>query len=475
MKKAKRTAVRLPIVILIMLLVLSFTSVLSAATPPTPHMEPRASHAAIIREADTALLLEGESISFDIPTLPDATSNDKGGTVTNEATLVNPTSETVISTLLVPLFTEDYEREAIDKSAFSLSVDGVLPSVSVRYSYSSPIGTSFSIRKEADSLSDTLTDDSVYTPDTPVYEYVFDIFGLVRKDTECEVIAFFETELNSKSSRIITDADFVGGDYYMDADKRFYFSVEEGERISIFFVGEEPREPLEFKFYENTKDTNGYSEKNRIEGKAIQAEMDRTYSIHTFSDLVRHFRPQSLADISDIDWYNAVISFLNTDTKDYLTTELEPDYICANLLPWYQCALTVGAGERTRVLTSSPLYAGYDGGYTPYLYTYEYKLSYTAPAADDYTRDITINTPYYMPLILGEDYEAADGGFKLSARDSTDDRLYFCLCESADPDGYDDGLFPGVLILLAICAAAFFVVMLPILIIVLVIKSKMNL
>ncbi len=475
MKNGKSMAVRLAALTIIAILILSQASVLALATPPTPYMEPRASHAAIIREADTELLLEGERITFDIPALPEDSSGLVCGTVTNEATFLNPTSGTITSTLLLPLFVDGHEREAVDVSAFSLSLDGASPSITTRYSYSSPMGASFDIRKEAYNLSDTLSTDSVYSPDTPVYEYTFDISGLLRKDTECEVIAFFETSFDTKNARIITDSDFVGSDYYIAADSRFYFSVEEGERISIFFIGEEPDEPLSFKFYENTEDTHGYSEKNKIEGNATQTAVDRGYTIDTFSDLVHHLRPDSLADISNIDWHNAVLSFLQSDAKDYLVAELDPEHLAANLLAWYQCSLTVGAGERAQILTSSPLYAGYDGGYTPYLYTFEYKLSYTAPAADDYTRDITINTPYYMPLILGEDYEAADVGFKLSARDSTDGRLYFCLCESADPDGYDDGLFPGVFILLAICAAAFFVVMLPILIIVLVIKSKMNL
>ena len=167
--------------------------------------------------------------------------------------------------------------------------------------------------------------------------------------------------------------------------------------------------------------------------KKIDGNITLKYSEQmTFRDFV--FREyDNSSGISESDWYNAQVAFMNDGSKDWMYGGIYTEKYSFSLMRWYEYTLTLEPGQTLTNTVTAPLYPAIDAGYTPSIYTYTYLLSPAKTWAQFGELKIVVNTPYYMTENNQSSFSKTEKGYELILPGLPDKELTFTLSESEHP------------------------------------------
>ena len=137
--------------------------------------------------------------------------------------------------------------------------------------------------------------------------------------------------------------------------------------------------------------------------------------------------------ISESDWYNAQVAFLNAGSKNWMYGGIYTEKSAFSLMRWYEYTLTLEPGQILTNTVTAPLYPAIDAGYTPSIYTYTYLLSPAKTWAQFGELKIVVNTPYYMTENNQGGFSETEKGYELTLPGLPEKELTFTLSEAEHP------------------------------------------
>lgn len=383
----------------------------------------------IVEDENCPLIVEKETLTFNIPELPEnyyASVEDfvqYSASVTAEYTFYNPSDYTVTATLAFPfgnmpdygVFKDEYSGAWAHETAehtrlYGVSVNGEPIESTLRHTYSDPYGN-FILEEDLPKLRNGYAEDPFYRPDMPVTQYIIKTSRMEAGEGFASVSVSSDND-----SRRILASEF--NSYYADGSVAEYGRwTKNYESFTIYVVGEPLEEPPQWKFYEDG------SQKTEISGIATVVSTQTG----TFRDLaLMEYDPGS--GISEIDWYNAFVDGLGRGAM-----ELYGFDISFNLMRWYEYEITLAPGERITNSVTAPIYPGINGQYEPATYNYTYLLSPATTWSEFGSLDIVIHTPYHLISSNQEQFEKTDTGYQVSLEGLPDGELEFTLSSEEKP------------------------------------------
>ena len=453
MRKGKRIKNKvIAIAMLTALLCAALAMPVSANSAPT-YWEGTDATGAVLSEGDCPLVVEHETLTFDLTSLPQSYYNDPAdylaysASVKAEYTFYNPTDMTVTAKLLFPYGTRptyaasDYDPETgeytehLDLAKYGAQVDGQPVQTVVRHSFASssydpdPLGS-------LEALHDGYAEDGFFSRDLPVYVYTFRVTDLDSVTYKAARASIFLAPDAAKTRVMLSQSN---GGKMQENGVRLTNSVDNGDELTVYVFGEDLTD-ISWEFYENG------SMDRQVPGRMEQISREQL----TFEQYALQAYDQQ-SGIASHDYNNAVIACLaysrwddlGVHTQAYMLTNLE-----SYLLEWYEYEITLAPGQRLTNTVTAPMYPHIDGKYLPEVFTYVYLLSPATRWADFGTLDIVINTPYYMIDVddlsqapsymedtkIGvpfESFEKTDTGYRARLQGLPEGELRFML--SADP------------------------------------------
>ena len=356
------------------------------------------------------------------------------GTVTAKYTFYNGTEGDVTATLLFPFGEEPsyaysvYDEETgglvpfDDSHLREITVNGEEVEYTLRHSYYTDL-SDFDAKSQFAVLSDTYLEDEFFTPDLPVTVYHMDFANISTS-------RFYATGLfsvNEEKTRYVVDGfngfsvgedgDFLRGNFY------------EGKSFAIIAFGEQIAE-------EDLPTFDLYVDHNMEQRVAGNAKLK--YREHTnFKDFVLKNYYDVSSDVSEVDYYNAVLTSVKNMSKSYGGAYMGwPDIFNVSnvLMRWYEYEITVPAHGRVENAVKAPLYPDINLMTLPNTYEYEYLLSPAQFWASFGELQITVLTDSYLLLSSLEGFEKTDEGYALTLSTLPDGELAFSLCASENPE-----------------------------------------
>ncbi len=426
----------------------------------------------VIKTEDCPVVIDSEELVFDLNDVSEA-SYDYGmdvckiGTVKTKYVFRNPADYTAEVNLVYPFgfrpyttYDENGEIQTdVTAEQYSVTADGVDVARTVRHTYKERYGT-FDYVADSEYLSDDYVTDTFYSPGLVVYKYVYRAESQTGKAVRFNISGEFvgRTMGNASSYEATSDGGYKIGCWLED-----YSSDDtDAEKIEIYFIGADYAGFADSaEFYENMEYKTAVTGTLTLESRE---EM-------TFKDLALTYRED---DVSEIDWYNAVVSKLNyyypSDAKSLYTYSLDISY---ELLRWYDYSLSIPSGETLVNEITAPVYPDVNYEYKPAIYTVNYFLSPAKTWASFGSLDIKINTSnYVLYCSLQDDLTRGESGYEMHFDSLPDGELAFTVCASEDPepDEATKILITILLIILGVFGA--FLVIAVVVIIVCVVKRK---
>lgn len=454
-------------------LLLLFSSLLVTASANSAQMYWRGTDTAgaIVMDENCPLIVEHELLTFDIGHFPETYYRDVSeylaysGSVTAEYTFYNPANYSVDATLVFPFgaipdygYIRDNESDETllysNTAKYDITVGGKTIDRTLRHTLAF-WGDQFELDEDMAKLHDGFMDDPFYSPDMPVTVYTFVADGVDTETYRAANAAFTLSADPSKTKVYMTNQN---GGRLLDDAVQLEGWVDLSDPYFVLYVIGEPLEQIpEWKFYEN-----GACEKE-INGTMTLLSMEPTAPLTLKDLLLKEYDPAS--GILDYDWYNAMVTALNTFEWAYgaiQSTEVGFD-ISDRLMRWYEYEITVGPGERIVNIVTAPIYPNIDSRYDPPVYEYTYLLSPAQTWAEFGTLDIIVNTPYYMTQSAPEGFLYNAPGYELHLTDLPEGELTFTLCTENEPaKSFHRSSFPteilpvGVAVIIAFVVAIVF-------------------
>lgn len=380
---------------------------------------------------DCPLEVESELLTFDINEFPQEYYGDTdednenfanyGGKVTASYNFYNPEGFAVRSRLAFPFGrVPNYAYNTdVQLSKYGVSVNGKKIQATLRHTLSRD---DFSSEIDLKRLVDGYMEDDFYSPDLPVYRYVFSIDGITYGGDNAVHAAIEISEAEGR--KIMTDSSGYGS----GAGKaELSWFVKNGQTVEIISLGK-PMDESEFNF--GFYYYGRFDRKVKVEGNA--ARKPDSDEILTFENLIQTKR-KGYEEVSDTDWYNAVVEYLNTTEDECGFVRRYSLDAGHRLLRWYEYALEIPAGGKINNEVTAPVYPSIDGEYSPSVYGYEYLLS----PAKGWKRfgkfEVKINTPFYLSKSSLKGFNKTDYGYYFSSETLPDGELTFNLCEKENP------------------------------------------
>ena len=371
-----------------------------------------------VLEEDCPVVCEHEDLTFVIEEFPDLNYQDKekfahlNSTVSASYTLHNPGKEAIDVTLVFPFGSmpyygnEFFYYEIKDLGGYQISCNGKPLDYRFRFTYSN--GSGFEVREELEKLKEEKEEDSCYSRDLPIFQYIYEIDGEYPSDgTYLDVEAVIKTD--SSIQTILYDDSYSYQDGILTLK-----AMLNGEKKQIVFVV----------IGESLKEVPEWTIRQEIEAK-IQLQEIR---IDTLEDYLLSNKID--ADISDTDWYNACIACLNRYQGNPLIESLFHD-VKVSSMQWLEYSLHFEAEETLNNTLTVPIYPDIDEGYSPLVYTYHYLLSPASTWADFQDLDVTVKTDYH--LLNNEELQETQEGYHHFYESLPKQELSFSLSESENP------------------------------------------
>ena len=389
----------------------------------------------LVKDKNCPLVVDKELLTFDVQEFP---KNYYGnaeeflaytGKVTAEYTFRNPADYTVTATLAFPFGNLPHYGEYIydsptdkytaasDTEKYGVKVNGKLIKAAVRHTLKDR-GTPFYLDEDMPKLTDGYISDSFFRPDLPVWVQQYSVEG-ISAENQVATAAFVLREDSSKTRVLWAEKNGIAT---LKDGIRISGWTKTGDTLTVYIFGEPPKDGITWSLYEN-----GACEK-KIDGTITLKYSEQM----TFRDFV--FREyDNSSGISESDWYNAQVAFMNDGSKDWMYGGISTEKFSFSLMRWYEYTLTLEPGQTLTNTVTAPLYPAIDAGYTPSIYTYTYLLSPAKTWAQFGELKIVVNTPYYMTENNQGGFSGTEKGYELTLPGLPEKELTFTLSESEHP------------------------------------------
>lgn len=390
---------------------------------------------ALVKDKNCPLVVDKELLTFDVREFPKNYYNSTEeflaytGKVTAEYTFRNPADYTVTATLVFPFGNLPHYGEYIydsptdkhiavsDTEKYGVKVNGKLIKATVRHTLKN-IGTPFSLDEDMPKLTDGYISDGFFRPDLPVWVQQYSVEG-IGAENQAATAAFVLREDSSKT-RVLWEEK--SGIATLKDGIRMSGWTKTGDTLTVYIFGEPPKDGIAWSLYENG------ACKKKIDGTITLKCSEQM----TFWDFV--FREyDNNSGISESDWYNAQVAFLNDGSKDWMYGGIYTEKSSFSLMRWYEYTLTLEPGQTLTNTVTAPLYPAIDAGYTPSIYTYSYLLSPAKTWAQFGELKIVVNTPYYMTENNQSSFSGTEKGYELTMLGLPEKELTFTLSEAEHP------------------------------------------
>ena len=432
MKEVKRKV----ITVIFTVLLLSAVFIQSThANSAQRHWSGTDSSGALVKDKNCPLAVDKELLTFDVQELP---KNYYSGTeeflaytgrVTAEYTFCNPADYAVTATLVfpfgnLPLYGEylydsptDKYTAASDTEKYGVKVNGKPIEATVRHTLKDR-GTPFSLNEDMPKLTDGYIADSFFRSDLPVWVQQYSVEG-INPENQAATAALVLREDPTKT-RVLWEEK--SGMATLKDGIRISGWTKTGDTLTVYIFGEPPKDGITWSLYENG------ACKKKIDGNITLKYSEQM----TFRDFV--FREyDNSSGISESDWYNAQVAFMNDGSKDWMYGGIYTEKSSFSLMRWYEYTLSLEPGQTLTNTVTAPLYPAIDAGYTPSIYTYTYLLSPAKTWAQFGELKIAVNTPYYMTENNQGGFSKAGNGYELTLPGLPEKELSFTLSESEHP------------------------------------------
>lgn len=423
-----------------------------------------------IVDEDCPVLLERETVTFDLPEFPylGRDSAEKylayPGRVTTEYHFYNPTDEALTVMLAFPLGVNpayaaiEGEDAVSDLHKYSITLNGKTVTPELRHSTHEWYKTWTRLDVTYSSIMDELAVYHFYYPEAPVTVSTYTVSG-INSETYPDAYAVLD---------IPRPADGIGSlfipDLGMDRSSSEYIRkglvAENGMTITVYDIGVKSDELPDWKIYSD----HLIDEAEQIEGEITLTDK----RVITFRDLAMSKWSEE-SGVKDVDWYNAFAYLFGVKIDNYERV-LDLSY---KLVPWYRYEITLAPGERAVNTVTAPIYPIANTKYSPAIYTYEYIRGELNTDENYQGTEVMINTPYchvmkefswlvvnYSTNTIYADCEATDSGYRyVSENDRNADHIVFTLSESDDPKHHSD---LGDIIIFFMLALIFHYIVMPI-------------
>ena len=390
---------------------------------------------ALVKDKNCPLVVDKELLTFDVQEFPKNYYNSieeflaYTGKVTAEYTFRNPADYTVTATLVFPFGNLPHYGEYIydsptdkytaasDTEKYGVKVNGKLIKATVRHTLKDR-GTPFSLDEDMPKLTDGYISDSFFRPDLPVWVQQYSVEG-IGAENQAATAAFVLREDSSKTRVLWAEKNGIAT---LKDGIRISGWTKTGDTLTVYVFGEPPKDGIAWSLYEN-----GACEK-KIDGNITLKYSEQM----TFRDFV--FREyDNSSGISESDWYNAQVAFLNAGSTDWMYGGIYTDKYSFSLMRWYEYTLTLEPGQTLTNTVTAPLYPAIDAGYTPSIYSYTYLLSPAKTWAQFGELKIVVNTAYYMTENNQGSFSKTEKGYELTLPGLPEKELTFTLSESEHP------------------------------------------
>ncbi|MGN0805185.1 MAG: zinc ribbon domain-containing protein [Candidatus Coproplasma sp.] len=419
-------------------------------------------------ENNSVLELQSQTLTYDIGTpIYELKGDEKyDSKVTAEYVFRNPTEATVTAKMAYPVCGEpNYAQydDKVQKVENPITVGGQPVEYQVRHTY----GTSNSFEEDAKKIKDSYFTTDFFTTDLPVTEYVFKA-NLAEKNE----YATFKVEMpQNTGTRYFCDTDYKGN---------FYYRMYDGTKFSVFVLGNDP--DLSNLNWSITQYSNLLGRDIQVNGSVtLEKKLEPT----TFKDYVLK-NYDSLSDVSEVDYYNAMFDLIN---KDGIWAGNGATPYGGRFTEWYVYETSIEAGATVTCAVTANLYPTVYYNSRPFTYEYNFYISPAGEWASVGSLTVNINTEQFMQK--GEVYDSDDAenslfqktetGYTATLTSLSNTELSFKTCSVQTPDmgtssGYV-GIYVGLavgIILLSICIGIPLIIGLTVLIVVLVKRKKKN-
>ena len=275
---------------------------------------------ALVKDKSCPLVVDKELLTFDVQEFPKNYYNSieeflaYTGKVTAEYTFRNPADYTVTATLVFPFGNLPHYGEYIydsptdkytavsDTEKYGVKVNGKLIKATVRHTLKYR-GTPFSLDEDMPKLTDGYIADSFFRPDLPVWVQQYSVEG-ISAENQVATAAFVLREDSSKTRVLWAEKNGIAT---LKDGIRISGWTKTGDTLTVYIFGEPPKDGIAWSLYENG------ACKKEIAGNITLKHSEQM----TFRDFV--FREyDNSSDISESDWYNAQVAFMNDGSKDWM-------------------------------------------------------------------------------------------------------------------------------------------------------------
>ena len=262
-------------------LMLPFMMIPASANSALTEWEGRKENVVMTTDGDSPIVVEHETLTFDIQDLIDTYSyssekldptKEYKSSVTAEYHFYNPSDMTVTAELAFPIgnLTESYINEYA-KDKYSITVNGETVEHQIRHTYNSRVG--FNIEYDLPRLKDDYTTHEFVNLDTKVTKYSFNIAPIKENQTGYPKVYFDIDPADYENTKI-----YCSGTYARKLDNGKIRITRNNLIMRIYFIGEVPEELPEFVVYKDIFDSD------EIEILPSRSSVSRTEKM-TFRDL----------------------------------------------------------------------------------------------------------------------------------------------------------------------------------------------
>lgn len=429
----------------------------------------------IVFDKECPIEVEKEKLFFDIPELPstyyESTEDflNYKANVTAQYTFVNPADYDVTATLSFPFGTIPsyayYDDFSVDTEKYDVTINNNKIKKKLRHTLFTGYDF-FDFNEEGKKLCDTYQEDEFYSPDMPVKVYVYEA-KIDEKSSPCYIsTSFSNSEIDGKKTKIMLSDSW--GHEYKDNKVFTGLNAEQYSSIYLYVIGEDIKSLPEWSLYKDSS-----MDKEIKDGSVELLFTDD----RTFKDIATMFHLEETTYISEVDWYNATVDYLNRQTTDefFLGSDVDIKFSPYQFMRWYQYDIEIGAGEKILNTVTAPLYPAIDEGYEPEVYEYNYLLSPAKSWRKFGKLDIEIKTPYNLVKNNLGKFEKDVESHTISLDTLPGGDLNFKLSTVDNPKKIWQPIYIPyeILVLIVIIMAAVIIIMLVI-IIVLLVKRKKN-
>lgn len=390
---------------------------------------------ALVKEKNCPLVVDKELLTFDVQEFPKNYYNSTEefltytGKVTAEYTFRNPADYAVTATLVFPFGNLPHYGEYIydsytgkhtaasDTGKYGVKVNGKPIDVAVRHTLKTR-DTPFSLNEDMPRLADGYIADSFFRPELPVWVQQYSVEG-IDPENQAATAAFV---LREDPTKTLVLWEEKSGMATLKNGFRISGWIKTGDTLTVYIFGERPKDGIAWSLYENG------ACKKKIDGNIKLKYSEQM----TFRDFV--FKEyDNGSGISESDWYNAQVAFLNSGSKNWMYGGIYTERSAFSLMRWYEYTLTLEPGQILTNTVTAPLYPAIDAGYTPSIYTYTYLLSPAKTWAQFGELKIVVNTPYYMIENSQGGFSETEKGYELTLPGLPEKELTFTLSEAEHP------------------------------------------